>query len=224
MNNFKSTWRIFKYSKEQLSEDLLSYCGNDLSLYSQTISHSQIYNSASKSQKWLHIYSHCDKLLEVSIDSIFIEIKLFINTTTYKKPNNNCNELFSMPISFTVDSQPISQTNSQCDLSTTTKIILLEKIAIKNTYLYVTSKDTHIAIKQSNLPKIQLTFFNIQNALSFYSFINSNIGINTYSCEMQQKINQFKQIVGSRDIKIISTKKTIKELMCEFKKIVINKL
>ncbi|KAF9762018.1 hypothetical protein NGRA_2270 [Nosema granulosis] len=75
------TWRILKYSKIiQNNLDTLSYCNKPLDPISQTITHSQYDTQEIHKERWLHIYSQANKLLEVSVTATSMEIRLLVHS------------------------------------------------------------------------------------------------------------------------------------------------
>lgn len=73
------TWKIFKYSKLCVDDSsLLTECGKDLNILSQTIIHSQIDADSIKEERWIHVYTETNKTIEVTLGDYF-EIKLLVS-------------------------------------------------------------------------------------------------------------------------------------------------
>lgn len=73
------TWKIFKYSKLCVdNSSLLTECGKDLNILSQTIIHSQVDADSIKEERWIHVYTETNKTIEVTLCD-FLEIKLLVS-------------------------------------------------------------------------------------------------------------------------------------------------
>lgn len=73
------TWKIFKYSKLCVdNSSLLTECGKDLNILSQTIIHSQVDADSIKEERWIHVYTETNKTIEVTLCDC-LEIKLLVS-------------------------------------------------------------------------------------------------------------------------------------------------